>query len=408
MKKFDLPEQYVSSTIKEVQNYRNQQDPRKKDFRPTLLSYGSVEFILSRSFGFCYGVENAIERSYRAITENPGKNIYLLSQMIHNPDVNDDLLRQGMRFIMDTKGNQLISWDEITSDDIVIIPAFGTSIETKEILKEKGVEFLPYDTTCPFVTRVWKRAEQLGKKDYNLIIHGKYEHEETRATFSHSLQNAEAIVIKNMNEAQIIADFITQKITEEELCNKLEGKMSDGFIPSKHLLNVGVINQTTMLATETAEISDFLENAYKERFGDDFRAHFANTRDTLCYATNENQDATISMLDQKADLAIVVGGYNSSNTSHLVELCEEKLATYYICNTSEIKENQTVNYFHFREKQMDSTPHFLPKNKVPRIMLTSGASCPDTILEEVLNKILSFYPKALSHKEAIENIKILD
>jgi len=405
MKRFKIPEIYQSTLIKSVHAFRDKTDPRKKDFRATELHFGTLSFIIARSFGFCYGVENAVERSYRAVTENPGKKIYLLSQMIHNPDVNHDLISQGIRFIMDTSGNQLIPWSEITSDDIVIIPAFGTSIETKEFLTSKGIEFKTYDTTCPFVTRVWKRAEQLGMKDYNLIIHGKYNHEETKATFSHSLQNAEAIVIKDMAEAQILVNFVQGKITKEEFINHFDGRFSSNFDPEIHLERVGVINQTTMLATETAEIAQFISEVYKEKYGEKYKEHIADTRDTLCYATNENQDSTTEMLKNKADIAIVVGGYNSSNTSHLVELCEEELPTYYIANESEVKSQSEIHHYNFRTKEMHTTMDFL--KDCEKIMITSGASCPDSVINKVIEKITGFYSEIASNEEALKNIQIL-
>lgn len=406
MKRFKIPNIYQSSLIKGVHAFRDKNDPRKKDFRATELDFGAVKFIIARSFGFCYGVENAVERSYRAVNENPGKNIYLLSQMIHNPDVNADLISQGIRFIMDTQGNQLIPWSAISSDDIVIIPAFGTSVETKALLESKGIEFKTYDTTCPFVTRVWKRAEQLGKKDYNLIIHGKYNHEETKATFSHSLQNAEAIVLKDMDEAKILVDYIESKISKIDFITHFSGRFSENFDPEVHLERVGVINQTTMLASETAEIAAFISKAYKNKYGETYKQHIADTRDTLCYATNENQDSTTEMLKNSADIAIVVGGYNSSNTSHLVELCEEKIPTYYIANASEIISSEKINHFNFRTSEMHTTSGFLNNNS--RIMITSGASCPDSIINEVIENIVGFYSEVKSNEEALNSLQILN
>jgi 4-hydroxy-3-methylbut-2-enyl diphosphate reductase len=185
MKKFDVPEFYRSSIIASIKEKRRNLDPKKKDFTPSIVDFGPVQFHLARHFGFCYGVENAIEISYKAIEENPDKNIYLLSQMIHNPIVNDDLISRGLRFIMDTEGNQLIDWHEINSDDVVITPAFGTTIEIKQLLENKNIKLEKYDTTCPFVTRVWKKASSIGTNDYSIIIHGKHKHEETKATFSH-------------------------------------------------------------------------------------------------------------------------------------------------------------------------------------------------------------------------------
>ncbi|MGB0884647.1 MAG: 4-hydroxy-3-methylbut-2-enyl diphosphate reductase [Flavobacteriales bacterium] len=406
MKRFDIPVLYQSDLIKSIHAFRNQSDPRKKDFRATQIDFKSIRFIIARSFGFCYGVENAVERVYRALTDFPDKRIFLLSQMIHNPDVNADLQEQGVRFILDTYGNQLIDWQEVTSDDLVIIPAFGTSVETKTLLEQKGIEYKTYDTTCPFVTRVWKRAEQLGKQGFNLIIHGKHIHEETKATFSHALQNAEALVIKNMEEAHVLADYIIGNQTKAQFLDYFEGKFSADFDPEIHLDKVGLINQTTMLASETSAISDVLVDAYKTRFGDDYKNHIANTRDTLCYATNENQDATIEMLKNQADLAVVVGGYNSSNTSHLVELCEDVLPTFYISNAKEIESKTSVNHYNFRTEERLKSDTFLEGKTC--IMLTCGASCPDAVLNEVMTTILGFYPESSSTEEALKTLRILD
>ena len=204
MKKFDVPDFYRSNLIGAIKNQRKELDPKKKDFSPTIVDFGPVQIHLARHFGFCYGVENAIEISYKAIEENPDKNIYLLSQMIHNPIVNEDLLSRGLKFIMDTQGNQLIDWDVIKSDDVVITPAFGTTIEIQKLLEKKNIKLETYDTTCPFVTRVWKKAERIGNDNYSIIIHGKYNHEETKATFSHSYQNAPSLIIKDLHEAKLL------------------------------------------------------------------------------------------------------------------------------------------------------------------------------------------------------------
>jgi 4-hydroxy-3-methylbut-2-enyl diphosphate reductase len=190
MKTFNIPTFYRSELISAVKAKRKQLDPRKQDFSASRLDFGSFQVILARHFGFCFGVENAIEKAYLALEENPGKRIFLLSQMIHNPEVNEDLQANGISFIQDTYGNPLMAWEELTADDLVIIPAFGTTVETELKLKELGIETKTYDTTCPFVSKVWNRAEKLGNDDYTVVIHGKPKHEETRATFSHSYQNA--------------------------------------------------------------------------------------------------------------------------------------------------------------------------------------------------------------------------
>ena len=198
MKKFDIPEFYRSNLISRIKDARKLDDPRKKNFTPTRLDFGPVRFFIARHFGFCYGVENAIEISYKTIEENPGKRIFLLSEMIHNPGVNEDLLSRGVRFLMDTSGNHLIDWNELKTDDIVIIPAFGTTLEIQKKLSEQGIDAYRYNTTCPFVEKVWNRSSQLGEKNYTIIIHGKYLHEETRATFSHSEKDSPSLIVRDL------------------------------------------------------------------------------------------------------------------------------------------------------------------------------------------------------------------
>lgn len=402
MKQFDVPVFYRSPIIGKVKEARKITDPRKKDFSPTLLNFGPVQFLIPRHFGFCYGVENAIEISYRAIEENPGKRIFLLSQMIHNPEVNDDLQSKGIQFIMDTEGNQFVDWDEVNSDDIVIIPAFGTTVEIEALLKEKGIQTQKYNTTCPFVEKVWKRAAQLGDNEFTVIIHGKHKHEETRATFSHSYHGAPSVVVKNMEESKVLAEVIRGERTADEFYDYFDGKYSAGFDPSQHLQRVGVVNQTTMLATETQAIADYFKQVMKEKFGDAaYKDHFADTRDTLCYATNDNQQATYGVLAEPADLALVVGGYNSSNTSHIAELCAEKLPTYFVKNESELESQHVIHHFNYPEKIMETSHQWLPSHRPVRIILTSGASCPDATVDRVMHRILEFFDDVRSAEEAL-------
>ena len=393
MKKFEVPSFYRSDIIGPIKEARKLADPRKQDFTPTLLDFGPVQFIIARHFGFCYGVENAIEISYRAIDENPGKRIFLLSQMIHNPDVNEDLQGHGISFIMDTEGQQLIPWEELTPEDVVIIPAFGTTVEIADKLRALGIEPTAYNTTCPFVEKVWKRSAKLGEDDFTVIIHGKHRHEETRATFSHSYQNAPSLIIKDMEEAHFLGDVIMGKRTVDEFEQRFNGRSSKGFDPSIHLDRIGVVNQTTMLATETQAIADHLKQVMVQKFGESaYKGHFADTRDTLCYATNDNQSATLGLLESEADLAIVVGGYNSSNTSHLVELCETRFPTYFISSEKEVHTDGEISHFDYHHHEMRQSANFIPKKDVVRIALTSGASCPDAVVDRVMQRILAFFP----------------
>lgn len=405
MKKFEVPDFYRSNLITAIKNQRKELDPKKKDFSPTIVDFGPIQIHLARHFGFCYGVENAIEISYKAIEENPGKNIYLLSQMIHNPIVNEDLLSRGLKFIMDTQGNQLIEWDKIKSDDVVITPAFGTTIEIQELLEKKNIKLETYDTTCPFVTRVWKKAESIGNDNYSIIIHGKYNHEETKATFSHSYQNAPSLIIKDLDEAKLLVDFIEAKRPEREFYSTFKGKYSKGFDLKKDLEKIGVVNQTTMLASETEEISNFLKQFIINKKGqDNYKDYFADTRDTLCYATNENQKATYGLLEVPADLAIVVGGYNSSNTSHLVELCEKVLPTYFVKSEKEILSKEKIRHFNYNHKIISEKNNFLPNKEKLKVIITSGASCPDAVVDRVLQKLLSYFDNKISVEEALANI----
>ncbi len=398
MKSFHIPDLYKSSIIGGIKESRRVQDKLKKDFTPTVLDYGTVKFLISRHFGFCYGVENAVEIAYKTIEENQGKRIFLLSEMIHNPDVNEDLLSRGVKFIMDTAGNQLIAWETLTPDDVVIVPAFGTTVEIQNRLAEIGINAYQYDTTCPFVEKVWNRASAIGQKDYTIVVHGKPTHEETRATFSHSKENAPTIVVKNMTQTIELAKYITGEKPSEQFYEEFEGQFSEGFDVKKDLQRIGVVNQTTMLASDTQGIADYLKQVIVKKYGiegSDVTAYFADTRDTLCYATNDNQAATYGLLKEEADLAIVAGGYNSSNTSHLVELCEQKLPTYYISSADKILTDNLISHWDLHNKEEKTTKDFIPNKEQVTIMLTCGASCPDAVVESILLRLHSFFPDAV-------------
>lgn len=405
MKTFNVPEFYRSPIISKIKQYRKIQDPRKKDNSPTLLDFGPVQYLIARHFGFCYGVENAIEISFKALEENPGKRIFLLSQMIHNPDVNNDLTARGVQFLQDTNGNQLIPFDSLTPDDVVIIPAFGAPLNIIDILESKNIKTESYNTTCPFVERVWKKSESIGKDNYTIIIHGKHNHEETRSTFSRSDKHSRAIIVRDINEAQLLGEYILGKKKSEDFKIDFKDKYSSSLDLEKDLQRVGVINQTTMLASETQEIADYFKSVMIKKYGqENITNHFADTRDTLCYATNENQDATYGLLETEADLAIVVGGYNSSNTSHLVELCERKFKTYFISSEKEITDKNIINHFDYHNKKHLISSDFLPNKTPVKIILTSGASCPDSVIEGVIHKINSFFSGIKTTEDALKHL----
>jgi 4-hydroxy-3-methylbut-2-en-1-yl diphosphate reductase len=392
MKNFEVPIIYRSPLISAIKKKRKEMDKMKKDFTPTLLDFGPLQIYLARHFGFCYGVENAIEIAFRTVEENPGKRIFLLSEMIHNPQVNADLEAHGIRFIQDTNGKQLIPFEEITGEDIVLIPAFGTTLELEKKLKEIGIQTEKYNTTCPFVEKVWNRSEAIAKKNYTIIIHGKPTHEETRATFSHASAASPSVVIKDMKEAIELGKYISGEKQPEDFYIEFKNQYSTGFDITKDLQRIGVVNQTTMLASDTQAIADYLKEVIMQVYQpQNTEERFADTRDTLCYATNDNQTAVSGMLETEADLAIVVGGYNSSNTSHLVELCEEKLPTYFINNEEKILSAKEILHHNFHTKEEILTTDFLPAKEPVRILITSGASCPDALVEGVISKLADIY-----------------
>lgn len=417
----------------------------KKDFMPALLELGDLHIYLARHFGFCYGVENAIEISFRTIDENPGKRIFLLSEMIHNPLVNEDLQSRGVRFMQDTYGRQLISFGELDAGDIVIIPAFGTTLEIERQLRAIGIRIERYNTTCPFVEKVWNRSAQMAKKEYTVIVHGKPGHEETRATFSHAAAGSPTVVVRDMEEARELAAYIIAAARiraaagvgvspnpdrsfdpdgssypagtsaspgASENSNgfyaRFAGQYSEGFDPQKDLARIGVVNQTTMLASDTQAIADLLRQTMIDAYGltgSAVEERFADTRDTLCYATLDNQSAVMGMLETAADLAIVVGGYNSSNTSHLVELCEEKLPTFFISSEEKIISPREILHYDIHQKKELHAENWLPglgtagailnepgaSSGPTRILITSGASCPDSLVEAVIRKLAAYY-----------------
>lgn len=403
-KKFDIPEIYHSPIIRKVKDANKVLDPRKKDLEPSVLDFGPVRFYVPRHFGFCYGVENAIDIAYKALEQQPDKNIYLLSEMIHNPTVNEDLLKRSIKFLFETDGTEIIPIESLNENDIVIVPAFGTTLDIQQKLKQQGINPYEYNTTCPFVEKVWKRGKQLGKKGYSLVIHGKHRHEETRATFSHSADHSPCVVVLDPEEAQILADILTGKRPKYDFETFFAHKSTEDFNPLKDLEHFGVINQTTMLATETQQVMNILKEAAIKRFGEaDILDHFADTSDTLCYATNENQSATLALAGTGADLATVVGGYNSSNTMHLVEILEHAFPTYHVRDAREIKSPKEIKHFNQWEKEIKTTENWLPSKDLPvNIAITSGASCPDVLVDEVILKVLSYFEKTRLVDEVIQ------
>jgi len=403
---FSVPDFYKSDFIQAIKVARASRDPKKKDKSPTILDFGPVRFKISRHFGFCFGVENAIEIAYKVLEENPDKRIFLLSEVIHNPRVNDDLKARGISFLMDTDGSRLIDFKTLNPEDIVIVPAFGTTIELQKELEALGINPYKNDATCPFVEKVWKRADKLGEESYSVIIHGKKTHEETRATFSHSRSKAPTLIVLNMEDAKKAISYMKKEISLDQFHSYFRDAMSNGFNPEKDFEKIGVVNQTTMLASETKEISLAFKNAILEIHGT-IEEHFADTRDTLCYATYENQASTKELTKSGADLALVVGGYNSSNTSHLVELCEDSFPTYYIKDVKEILSDNEIRHYNINTKSISTTKDWLlskqdlSKEKVD-IAITAGASCPDKQVDLVISRVLEFFPNSNKTPEVLD------
>lgn len=379
---------------------------------PARLDFGAVEYLLPSHFGFCLGVQNAIERAYETIASNPDKRVFMLSELIHNPFVNEDLRRRGLRYLQSDKGVPVLDpekgeayWDSVTDEDIVIIPAFGARDEDKLKLIERGLPLNAYDATCMLVEKVWKAAKRFGQKGFTVVIHGKAEHEETKATFSNSSKYAPSIVVRDLKEAALLAQVIKSDSETEraKLFLPFNARCSEGFDLSQHLEKLAVVNQTTLLRNETLRIIELLESALEDRYG---RAHIeehmamSSKGDTLCYATQVNQDALAQAIKQEVDVAIVVGGKNSSNTYQLYRICEEAFGerAFYIQSESNILSRSEIEHFIFpydpknpKQGRME-TCAFLPVRDAPlKILITGGASCPDGLLQQIIAKVNSYF-----------------
>jgi 4-hydroxy-3-methylbut-2-enyl diphosphate reductase len=399
MKKFEVPEHYRSKILGRIKDIRKVNDPRKKDNTPFVFQVGKTELVIPRHFGFCYGVENAIEIAFRTVAENPGKRIFLLGEMIHNPQVNEDLIAEGIQFLVDNHGARLVDFSTLSSEDIVITPAFGTTIEMAAELAQLGVHLERYNTTCPFVEKVWKRSAELGNRGYTLVVHGKYLHEETRATFSHAAETGPVVVVRNRKEAELLAKYIRKELSDEQFEIDFANKFSSGFVASRDLRKIGVVNQTTMLASETQEIAAYLKDIVVEMYGEEATT---DTRDTLCYATNDNQNATIGVLESGAQLAVVVGGFNSSNTIQIATILGEKMPVYFVRNSDDFMSLEKAIVFNSKTlKEEEIAPSILQQENL-KIVVTSGASCPDKIVDHVIQRIIELRGEMESIESALE------
>ncbi len=402
--------------------------------KPATLDFGVVHYVIPSHFGFCLGVKNAIERAYESLAENPGKRVFMLSELIHNSFVNEDLLRRGLRFLQTDKGQPFavdgsiakpgdhspLLWDELTTDDIVIIPAFGATDEDKMKLVRKGIRVAHYDATCMLVEKVWKAARGFGRDGYTVIIHGKSEHEETKATFSNTRRYAPSIIIRNLEEAQLLGDYIAAPGAEKRsaLLARFAGLFTPGFDPARDLDRIAIVNQTTLLMNETSAIIDYFKSVFVAKFGErDGPQHVggAGKKDTLCYATQVNQDALQRALAEPLDAAFIIGGKNSSNTYQLYRLCEQKLGqrAYFIQSEANIRSKDEIEHYvfpaagHGRGGHIEVHPLWPGDDSPKRVLITGGASCPDGLVQQVMARINSFFsPDKLRSVDSV--LEILD
>lgn len=386
---------------------------------PVTLDFGAVQYAIPSHFGFCLGVKNAIERAYETLAENPGRRVFMLSELIHNPFVNEDLLRRGLRYLQTEKGapytttgvvataaaagDAPLLWDTLTPDDIVIIPAFGATDEDKRKLVRKGIAVYHYDATCMLVEKVWKAARSYGREGYTVIIHGKHEHEETKATFSNTRRYAPAVIVRNIDEARQLGEIITDRdpgARRARFSELFAGRHTPGFDVDRHLERVAVVNQTTLLMNETLAILEHLRDVYRRKYDEDGRVGGTSRRDTLCYATQVNQDALSHALAGPLDAAFVIGGKNSSNTYQLFRLCEQALGpkAFFIQSEASITSLKRVQHYVYvgsgsgRCESRPLWPDAAPGDAPRRILVTGGASCPDGIIQQVITRINSFFP----------------
>lgn len=348
-----------------------------------LSADGKLTVKLAKEFGFCYGVERAIDLAYAARKVYPDKPLYILGEIIHNPEVNDQIRAMGIKALSGKQKDADI--DDLKENDIVIIPAFGTEVETRNKLQEKGCLFV--DTTCGDVMSVWKRVRQYARDTVTSIIHGKSWHEETKATSSQATAtNGHYLVVLTLEDVDYVCDYIVNGGVKDAFLKKFEGSYSEGFDPDIHLHALGVANQTTMLRGETEEVQRRIKQAIIARFGEEKLDQHFRFFDTICGATQERQDALQKMFQEPMDLLLVIGGYNSSNTSHLAEMGEEKLPTYFIKNAAEMVSRDVIRHFNIHTQSEDETENWLPEGKIT-VGVTAGASCPNNLIEDVTRRL---------------------
>src|SRR5712672_914748 len=364
-----------------LSHYRSELVERIRANGHVLSADGLLTVKLAKEFGFCYGVERAIDLAYAARKVFPDRPIYILGEIIHNPEVNDQIRALGIKSL--TGKEKTADVEDLKKDDVVIIPAFGTEVSTRKKLEAKGCRFV--DTTCGDVMSVWKRVRQYSKDKVTSIIHGKSWHEETKATSSRATANGGGhyLVVFTLAETDYVCNYILHGGNKEEFLNKFKGAYSAGFDPDVHLQAIGVANQTTMLRGETEEVQRRLKNAMEQKFGPaEVDRHF-RFFDTICGATQYRQDALEKLLREPMDLLLVIGGYNSSNTSHLAEMGEDKLPTYFIKNAAKMESDKLIRHYDQHKHEEIEARNWLPARRLT-VGITAGASCPNNLIEDAI------------------------
>ncbi len=352
-----------------------------------VAQFDGVEIHLAREFGFCYGVDKAVDFAYQTRRRFPDRRIFLTAEIIHNPGVNRRLREMGIEFLSGRLKGQ-VSIDDLRPEDIVILPAFGASVEEIERLRQCGCTLV--DTTCGSVIHVWKRVEKYAQEGFTAVIHGKYAHEETIATSSRVLQyeGGRYLIVRDREQAALVCDFIRGKVDDVRLREELSVGMSPGFDPQRDLVRIGVANQTTMLSSESLEIAEMLRAALIERYGaENIDQHFRSF-DTICSATQDRQDAIHELGRKRLDLILVVGGFNSSNTSHLIEIASSYTRAYHIEDAQDLISAQEIRHKRWDRPEPEIARDWLPP-KPMRVGITAGASTPNRAIGETIDRLLA-------------------
>lgn len=365
-----------------------------------VLSADQLTIKLAKEFGFCYGVERAIDLAYAARRAFPEQRIFLLGEIIHNPEVNDQIRALGIVSISPKPTDAELAGLQLTAEDVVLIPAFGTEVGTRQKLEASGCRLV--DTTCGDVMSVWKRVRQYARENVTSIIHGKARHEETKATTSQATATGTGhyLVVYNLEETDYICAYIVRGGDKAALLEKFKGAYSEGFDPDRHLRAVGVANQTTMLRGETEEVQRRLQQAMIQKYGAAHLNQHFRFFDTICGATQDRQEALGKLLREPLDLLLVVGGYNSSNTSHLAEMGEARLPTYFIKNAGKMRSEALILHYNLHQQREVETRDWLPAGPVT-VGITAGASCPNNLIEDVIRRL--FELRGISVQQLLAN-----